>query len=89
MKGKHLIKMTGKWHTCNNCGKTLSSYKSLWRHKNSCMSIPRSLPISEYGNGKREKVDADIFNTIDPQHRNSIPVVSEQNGEFVVEKMVK
>ena len=72
---------------CNNCGKNLSSYKSLWRHKKSCMSIPRSLPISEHGNGKRGKVDDDdIFNTIDSHHRNSIPVVSEKNGRFVVEK---
>ena len=22
-----------KWHNCNNCGKNLSSYKCLWRHK--------------------------------------------------------
>ena len=44
------------------------------------------MSISEYGNGKREKVDDDIFNSIDPHHRNSLPVVSEQNGGFVVEK---
>ena len=85
MKGKYL-KMTGKWNTCNNCGKNLSSYKSLWRHKKSCMSIPRSLPISEYGNGKREKVDDCIFDSINSHQRNSIPVVSKQNGGFIVEK---
>ena len=38
------------------------------------------------GNSKREKIDDGIFNSIDPHHRNSIPVVSEQNGGFVVEK---
>ena len=71
---------------CNNCGKNLASYKSLWRHKKSCMSIPRSLPISEYGNGKREKVDDCIFNSINTHQRNSIPVVSKQYGGFIVEK---
>ena len=25
-----------KWHTCSGCGKNLSSYRSLWRHKNNC-----------------------------------------------------
>ena len=85
MKGKQL-KMTGRWHTCNNCGKNLSSYKSLWRHKKSCMSTPRSLPISEYGNAKREKIDDLIFNSIDSNQRNSIPVVSRRDGEFVVKK---
>lgn len=25
-----------KWHICPNCGKTLSSYKCLWRHKKNC-----------------------------------------------------
>ena len=78
--------MSGKLYTCNNCGKNLSSYKSLWRHKKSCKSIPRSLPISGYGNGKREKVDDRIFNSIDSHQRNSIPVVSKQNGGFIVEK---
>ena len=85
MKGKYL-KMTGKWNTCNNCGKNLSSYKSLWRHKKSCMSIPRSLAISEYGNGKHEKVDDRILNWIDSHQRNSIPLVSKRSGEFVVKK---
>ena len=50
------------------------------------MSIPRSLPISEYGNGKREKVDDCIFDSINSHQRNSIPVVSKQNGGFIVEK---
>ena len=25
-----------KWRVCDRCGKTLSSYRSLWRHKNTC-----------------------------------------------------
>ena len=25
-----------KWHICDKCGKTLSSYHSLWRHKMIC-----------------------------------------------------
>ena len=32
-----------------------------------------------------KKVDDGTFNSIDLHHRNSIPVVSEQNGGFVVE----
>jgi len=30
--------MTGKWHQCLSCGKNLSSYKCLWRHKKNCRS---------------------------------------------------
>ena len=25
-----------KWHVCSGCGKNLSSYRSLWRHKKNC-----------------------------------------------------
>jgi len=78
--------MSKKWYQCGDCGKNLATYHSLWRHKKSCKSIPTSLSISEYGNDKREQVDDGIFNSINPHHRNSIPVVSEQNGGFVVEK---
>ena len=28
--------MENKWHTCDRCSKTLSSYRSLWRHKQKC-----------------------------------------------------
>ena len=31
-------KMENKWHTCDRCDKTLSSYRSLWRHKQNCCS---------------------------------------------------
>ena len=79
--------MRGKWHQCTDCGKNLATYHSLWRHKKSCKSIPRSLPVSEYGNGKREKGDERIFNNLIGSHqRNSIPVASKQNGGFMVEK---
>ena len=30
--------MENKWHTCDRCDKTLSSYRSLWRHKQNCCS---------------------------------------------------
>ena len=78
--------MSKKWYQCGDCGKNLATYHSLWRHKKSCKSIPTSLSISEYGNDKREQVDDGILNSINPHHRNRIPVVSEQNGRFVVEK---
>ena len=79
--------MRGKWHQCTDCGKNLATYHSLWRHKKSCKSIPRSLPVSDYGNGKREKGDERIFNNLIGSHqRNSIPVASKQNGGFMVEK---
>ena len=28
--------MSKQWFTCNKCGKKLSSYHSLWRHKKKC-----------------------------------------------------
>ena len=28
----------GKWYTCNDCGKNLSSYHSHWRHQKTCPS---------------------------------------------------
>ena len=30
--------MVRKWHQCVRCGKHLSSYKCLWRHKKTCKS---------------------------------------------------
>ena len=27
-----------QWHTCNKYGKRLSSYRSLWRHRKTCLS---------------------------------------------------
>ena len=30
--------MVGKWHQCTSCGKNLSSYHSLWRHKKNCQT---------------------------------------------------
>lgn len=35
-----------KWHPCQSCGKTLSSYKSLWRHKKSCKHSGHGLTSS-------------------------------------------
>ena len=31
-----MVESGKQWHTCKKCGKTLSSYQSLWRHKKSC-----------------------------------------------------
>ena len=34
--------MTSKGYSCSNCGKTLSSYQSLWRHKKKyCTALKR------------------------------------------------
>ena len=30
--------MDKKWYVCDDCGKNLSSYKTLWRHKKTCKS---------------------------------------------------
>ena len=34
----------GKWYDCTQCGKNLSSYHSLWRHKKICKNRPVSPP---------------------------------------------
>ena len=31
----------GKWYNCEQCGKNLSSYHSLWRHKKTCKNRPQ------------------------------------------------
>ena len=70
-------------NTCRKCGKQLASPQSLWNHRQRCMRDD----VSDGKGCKRpKKVDDGIFNSIDLHHRNSIPVVSEQNGEFVVER---
>ena len=35
--------MVEKWHQCISCGKHLSSYHSLWRHKKSCKGTGRMI----------------------------------------------
>ena len=36
-----------QWHTCPNCGKKLSSYHSLWRHRKQCkLSVNPSINVS-------------------------------------------
>ena len=66
-----------KSYVCDTCNKKLSSYHSLWRHKqnNICQS-----------RGIDKKPGDRIFNSIDSLEQNVIPVVSKQNGRFVVEK---
>ena len=44
--------MSKQWYTCNKCGKKLSSYHSLWRHKKRC-----NVNNSENVTSKRESVD--------------------------------
>ena len=48
MESKH-------WYTCENCGKNLSSYHSLWRHRKTC--IPKHIE------GKR-KVNSDTTGSV-------------------------
>ena len=37
----------GKWYDCTQCGKNLSSYHSLWRHKKTCRNRPQSSPPNQ------------------------------------------
>ena len=51
--------MENKWHTCDRCNKTLSSYRSLWRHKQNCSrgAAAPYIPTfngSEFGTGKQK-----------------------------------
>ena len=64
-------------YICTHCGKSMASSQSLWNHKQKCKGtaereIPRVI---------LEKPDNRTFNRDDP-----IPVVSQKNGRFVVEK---
>ena len=39
--------MNKQWHSRGTCGKLLSSYHSLWRHKKNCLSAPYNIPTSD------------------------------------------
>ena len=66
-----------KSYVCDTCNKKLSSYHSLWRHK--LNNICRSRGIDK-------KPDDRIFTSIDSHQQDVIPIVSKQNGRFIVEK---
>ena len=71
--------MTDKWHSCADCGKTLGTYHSLWRHKKSCKSTPRII--------ENKPDDFISYSTVS---QSTIPIVSKQNdGRFIVEKTGK
>ena len=59
-----------RWHPCQSCGKTLSSYKSLWRHRNTCsMRSGHGLRNSENKHvssvSKREKAIDKVGHEVD------------------------
>ena len=39
--------MKKQWHSYGTCGKLLSSYHTLWRHKKNCRSAPYNIPTSD------------------------------------------
>ena len=45
--------MPVKWYSCSNCGKNLSSYHSMWRHKKNCPE-KRDISIIQDKMGKRD-----------------------------------
>ena len=42
-----------KWHPCQSCGKTLSSYKSLWRHKKTCKLSGHGLRFNQHASSDK------------------------------------
>ena len=52
---KHLTMQLKKWYTCVQCGKHLSSYHSLWRHKKNCHSTGTQQHEVPYVGQKRSR----------------------------------
>ena len=51
-----------KTYTCNNCGKSLSSYHSLWRHRKICRVKPKGLDLNDIiGNVKQRVVKGNVM----------------------------
>ena len=65
--------MEKKWYSCEKCGKTLSSYHSLWRHKTKCTSGYKRTLNSEPTYEKGVKVQALADHKRDC--RNKIPIL--------------
>ena len=76
-----------KQHRCDTCAKELSSYKSLWRHKQKCERYGPPNDIREFCVGQKRKVHGEYIAAIDkivnsppetsPAHAISkIPVLS-------------
>ncbi len=42
-----------KWHPCQSCGKTLSSYKSLWRHRKNCKHTGHGLTSNQHASSDK------------------------------------
>ena len=57
---------------CEKCGKTMSSYHSLWRHKNKCLTDRRILPQCE----KSGTINSEPLRVkVQDDHRNKIPIL--------------
>ena len=54
------VKRQNKSRTCDKCDKTLSSYRSLWRHKKKCPKL--LVPYSSTLNGSRFQANVDQGN---------------------------
>ena len=50
-------------HQCDMCGKGMSSYQTLWRHKRDCKKVKDTLvePLQETGNLRAEKAEARVL----------------------------
>ena len=74
--------MNRKWHQCDLCGKTLSSYKCLWRHKKkfheikynlSETSVDQSSEISAEGDDSEDFPTEAGRDNSEPQQLTDIP----------------
>ena len=71
-----------KTYTCNNCGKTLSSYHSLWRHRKTCQVKPKGVDLNDIIDNvkqrdKEGKVISDSSSSKNVQQKIILPPVIE------------
>ena len=70
-----------KQHRCDTCAKELSSYKSLWRHKQKCERYGPPDDIHEVCNGQKSNVHGGYIAAIDsivnsPRKTSSVDAIS-------------
>ena len=71
------MSLSKQWHGCDRCGKTLSTYHSLWRHKKICQSSSyESIEIPEKYDDAGSVVS---FNTINKIVNNKPSSINEKH----------
>ena len=87
-------KMQKQWHVCDRCGKKLSSYPSLWRHKQKCLEkVRREIPTfdgSEFDGTKPKSKETmeKLKQHLMKQQRDGEELKNKENGKRLVDRLI-